>query len=171
MADDHLWNEKVTIIPDNTKIKAQGTFDLMDFYLELHRWFDHNGFNWYERQFRQLDNGGSLQIEMWWECEKPVDDYTKYLIILNIQCFVKKVPVEQTGQSNYQGIVEFRTGAKILRKAATFGDWKNKSLPKMKKKIYDKIIARERFEQQEEELYVLANRLYDEIKAFLALAK
>ncbi len=167
---DKGW-ETVNIIPHGTKIKAQGTFDLMDFYLELHRWFEHNGFVWKELQYRHLDNGGSFQIEVWWECDKPVDDYTKYRITLNMQCFVKKVPVEQTGQSNYKGVVEFRTGADIMRKAGVFGDWKNKALPKMKKKIYDYVIARERFEQQEEELFVTANRLYDEIKAFLALAK
>jgi len=65
------------------KIKYKGSFDLGDAYDVLHDLFVTMGFTVEESKYKETVKGDKKDLQITWDCEKNVDDYTKFIISVN----------------------------------------------------------------------------------------
>lgn len=157
------------VIPNGYQIKAGGIFNLQELYAELQRWFIHYGYDWKEIKYRNVDQpGGGKQVEIMWACEQEVDDYVTWVIKTHIQTFMSdtEIPVEGGKKKVNNGSIEFRFHA-YMKKNIEIWDkhwWGN-----LGKVIYEKILAKQRLGDYEDQLYGDAQNLFSEIKAHLQL--
>lgn len=161
--------DKEVIIKPGYKIKANGTFNIEDLYIELYQWFVHMGYAWKELEYKvTVKPGGVQSLELLWEGRKKIDDYSTFVIPLNLWASVVDVEVQlETGAKvkRQKGTLEFRSGAWILRSIEV---WENRLMGNVVARFYE-ILIRERLLEQETQLYGEAHKLYDELKAFMMI--
>lgn len=162
---------KIQIIPSGYKIKSKGIYNIEDLYQEMQLWFQHMGYKWREVEYRFIaGKEGSKTIEIVWIGERIAAShaYTTYIIRLGLQAIGSDVEVTlDTGAKvkRFKGSLEFRTEAYIKRNVDIF---QNTPFPKLFVKGYE-ILTRDRILAERVELYTEANKLYDELKAFLMI--
>jgi len=160
---------KIVIIKDGYKIKAKGVYNLEDLYVELNQWFVHMGYDWKELEYKVVSGkGGAQHLEILWEGQKKVDDYTSYVIRLNLGADISDAEVTLDGGAKVKrqkGALEFRSEAFMLRNKDV---WKGKFMGNWLAKLYE-ILIRDRLKAQGGELYGEAHKLYDELKAFMMI--
>ena len=162
--------KKIDIIEDGYKVKAKGTYNLEEFYVELKNWFEHMGYAWTELEYKQVINrDGSKNLEILWLATKKIDDYVNFKIKLNMGI---------TGVNDTE--VKLETGAMVKRQKCTLeiksGAWIEKDVEAFKGKFLGKylpqlyeILIRDRLKDQKQTLYLEAHKLYDELKAFMMI--
>lgn len=159
--------DKTDLVPFGTKMKFGGAFDLKELYEELERWFKHFGYDWKETRYRHYDQPTGLQqIEIFWECERKVDDYQTFFIKLHWQALVNPVEATVDGVKKKlkKGTMEFRTHAYIEKNVPE--SWKTTVFGKLMWLIYERLLIKKRLEDYEAILFGEAQRCYDEIRAF-----
>ena len=160
---------EIEIIKDGYKVKAKGVYNLEDLYVELYQWFTHMGYEWKEVEYKVIaGKGGFQRLEILWQGVKKVDDYTTFVIKLNLGADISDVEVTlDTGAKvkRQKGTLEFRSGAKILRNRDI---WKDKFMGNTLAKLYE-VLIRDRLKAQGGQLYGEAHKLYDELKAFMMI--
>ena len=157
---------------DNFKLKQDSIFDLGELYKLLFRWFENNGYSFYEKAYHDIDTPGGKQIMAFWVTERVMDSYIKFVIEVNF--FVNglsKVEIERGGTkvSTNKGSIEFRINAVINKDYDN--KWDTMPIFKNARKIYEMYLARDRIEHLEGELIGDYQSLIDEIRSFLALHK
>lgn len=161
--------KEITVVKDGYKVKAKGVYNLEDLYVELNQWFEHMGYAWKELEYKVIaGKGGSQSLEILWQGVKKIDDYTTFIIKLNLKADISDVEVTlDTGAKvkRQKGTLEFRSGAYILRDTSV---WKDKIMGNLFAKLYE-ILIRDRLKAQAVQLYAESNKLYDELKAFMLL--
>ncbi len=161
--------KKIDVIKDGYKIKAKGVYNLEDLYVELNQWFTHMGYSWKELEYKVIaGKGGSQRLEILWKGVKKVNDYTTFVIRLNLGADISDVEVtlDNGGKVKRQkGTLEFRSEAFIERNVDV---WKDKFMGNTLAKLYE-ILIRERLKAEFVQLYGEAHKLYDELKAFMML--
>lgn len=162
--------EKIPIL-SGYKIKASGVFDFEELYQELERWFKHNGYEWKETTYRNVDQpDGGKMVELKWECyKKPSgEDYLRYQISIHWQAFLKEVEVnvENIKRKMNKGSVEMRFEVNILKGVKV---WEKMLFGKLMGVIYEKILIRDRLDKHEEMIFEEANALFSEIRAFFQI--
>ena len=160
---------KIPVIKDGYKIKAKGVYNLEDLYIELSQWFFHMGYAWKELEYKVITGKGGLQrSEILWQGIKKIDDYSTFVIRLNLGADITDVEVtmDNGGKVKRQkGTLEFRSEAYIQRDVNV---WKNKFMGNVLAKLYE-ILSRERLRAQVLQLYGESHKLYDELKAFMMI--
>ena len=161
--------KKIQVIKDGYKIKAKGVYNLEDLYVELNQWFVHMGYSWKELEYKVIaGKGGSQRLEILWQGIKKVNDYTNFVIRLNLGADISPVEVtlDNGGKvSRQKGTLEFKSEAYIERNVDV---WKGKFMGNALAKLYE-ILIRERLKAEFLQLYGEAHKLYDELKAFMML--
>ena len=168
---DVCMPQKSTIL-SGFKLKQDSLFDLGELYKILFRWFENNGYAFYEKLYQDIDTPAGKQIQIFWTAERKMDDYIKFVIDVNyLVVGLSKVEVERGGVkvSTSKASVEFRINATLLKDWD--GKWSASPFMKNVRKMYDKYLIRERIERLEGELHGEAMAMIDEIKSFLALHK
>ena len=162
---------KLEIVPMGHKIKSKGIYNLEDLYGELQLWFTHMGYKWHEVEYKKIGRpGGSYRLELIWIGTKKIDDYSNFVIKVILGADVSDVEVTLDGGQKVgrqKATLEFRSGAWIERNAAFFLNGLFGGVAKAK--LYEFLI-RGRLHSQEAELWGHANKLYDELKAFMMLS-
>ena len=153
---------------DHLKISQNSAYNMSELYKNMVKWLEFYEYNYHETGY-EVQNVGSdaKNIKFYWFAEKPIDEYIRFVIELN--CFligVKKGEIDKNGvkMKAEQGTIEFRFNV-YLEKDYN-GKWGK--IP-MLTTLYDKFIARKRIDTYQGELLTEANKLFDEIKAFLNL--
>jgi hypothetical protein len=166
-----LKKEKINIIKWGHKIKAKGVYNLDDLYVELQLWFSHMGYSWHEVEYKKMVfGGGAYRAEIIWIGTKRADDYNSYEMKISLAADVKDAEVTLDGGKKVKrqkAGLEFITGAKLVRDTDIWKDW-GPFPAKFQKNLYEHLI-RDRLRHREDELWGEANKLYDELKAFLLL--
>ncbi len=154
------------------KLKQDSIFDLTELYKMLFRWFENNGYSFYEKNYQDSDTPGGKMLQIFWSAERKIDTYIKFVIEVNyFVTGLNKVEIERSGAkvSTNKGAVEFRISAYL---AKDYDDkWSSSQFMKSMRRSYDKFIIRERIERLEGEMVGEYNSLIDEIRSFLALHK
>lgn len=162
---------KLQVIPGGYKIKAKGIYNIEDLYQEMQLWFQHMGYKWREVEYRYtIGRDGNKVIEFVWIGEKNPSShkYSTYYISIGLQAVGSDVDVTlDTGAKvkRFKGSLEFRTEAYIQRNVDLFI---NTPFPSLMLKVYE-ILTRDRLKAEWDELFTEANKLYDELKAFLII--
>jgi hypothetical protein len=159
------------LVGEWTKIKAKGVFNLEDMYVELFYWFQHFGYEWKEAEYRHMNfPGGGYRLEVIWYGIKDLTDYHKTKIKLVLAADVKNVEVTLDGGKKVdrqKATFEFRTGVLLTRKRSIFSD---RPFAQWQMQVYE-ILTKKRHEQMEIDAYSEAQKLYDELRAFMMLYK
>lgn len=157
------------VLIDNMKISQDSIFAMGELYKMIFKWLEAYNYEFHETEYQEETKPTGKNVKIYWTAEKKIDAYVMFVI--DVGMFVLNMTdaeIERGGlklKSN-KASIEFRISA-YMRK--DYSDtWKNLHLFHY---MYDKVIIKNRMERYGGELYGEANKLIDEIKAFLNLHK
>jgi len=154
------------------KVVYKGLFDMSDLYKEIKSWLDNKNYgdensDFKEETYVERLKGDSKQIEVKWICEKDASDYSKNQIIITFFAVgLSEAEIDWKGKKikTNQGEIEINISSNLITNAA--GKWDQKSLMK---RMYEKMIVKDRIQDEMIELYNDTYSLQDTIKSFLEL--
>jgi hypothetical protein len=157
---------------DNFKLKATSLFDMTELYKKLFKWFEVYGYDFWEKEFKDIDEPSGKHIEIFWEGRRKIDEYIMFVIEISYLILgMKDVEVEKGGikLKTQKCALEFRISSYLLM---DYDDkWSKTGFHKSIRNVYDKYVARERIDRLENELVGETNSMIEEIKAFMSLHK
>jgi len=154
----------------NLKLRQTAIFELDDLYKVMTKWFDENGYDWIEKDHKEIKRGdGHKKLYLNWWTEKKIDDYVKFHI--DIEFFIGCVNVEVEKKNHVkvcqEGEIELKFNA-FLEK--DYEDrYESRALSKFFRELYDKVIVGDKFDKLSGELFEQLNNLMSEVKAFMGL--
>jgi len=158
-----------TYLFENLKIKQVSIFDFDELYKRIFSWFEVMGYDFHEKKYEKHEAPGNTNLKIFWEAEKTVDGYTKYVIEINFFVVgISKVEIEKDGLKikTNKADMEIRMSCYHIR---DIDDKMKKVVGEAGRKIYEKFIAKRRLEDNEVALYQEVNLLIDEIKSFVSM--
>src|SRR3989344_9186618 len=160
------------VLFSNYKLKHDSIFDLGELYKSIFRWFDANGYSFYEKEYNDIDEPNGKHLEIYWYTEKKIDLYVKFVIEVSYLVLgMQKIELEKGGVKikTNKGSIEFRITAYLMK---DYDDkWSKSAMQKKMRYIYDRFIIKKRIDKLESELVKDVNSLIDELKAFLDIHK
>ncbi len=157
------------LVMDAAKIKQESVFNPSELYKSMFVWFATYGYDFAEEEYHDKDNGKNKDIKFFWVAEKKIDRYIKWCLDINAMILgMENVEIERNGLKlkTNKGSIEFKINAYILK---DYDNTWSKGFMAFLRKIYDQVVARQRYSRMEDELIRETNKLIDEIKAFLNL--
>ncbi len=145
-----------------TKIKYKGGFDLGDAYDVLHDLFVTMGYTVEEKKYKETvkKDKGEKDLQITWECDKNVDDFTKFMI--NINFF----------------IIGFKKGwadAEIAFKSALRTDyegrWETNPFLKFLKGVYKKYLYKSVYDEWKTQVRDEMYQIKTELESYLRVEK
>ena len=160
------------VLFSNYKLKQDSIFDLGELYKSIFRWFDVNGYSFYEKEYNDIDEPNGKHLEIYWYTEKKIDLYVKFVIEVSYLVLgMQKIELEKGGVKikTNKGSIEFRITAYLMK---DYDDkWSKSAMQKKMRYVYDRFIIKKRIDKLESELVKDVNSLIDELKAFLDIHK
>ena len=160
------------VLFSNYKLKQDSIFDLGELYKSIFRWFDVNGYSFYEKEYNDIDEPSGKHLEIYWYTEKKIDLYVKFVIEVSYLVLgMQKIELEKGGVKikTNKGSIEFRITAYLMK---DYDDkWSKSAMQKKMRYVYDRFIIKKRIDKLESELVKDVNSLIDELKAFLDIHK
>ena len=154
------------------KVKHGGLFVFKDFYKTMYGWLEKKSYDWKELEYidKQLPSGDK-KVEISWEANKKVDDYTKFTLTIDFNATFSEKEIEQNDKKKKMddGAVEIKLGAFIITDYED--NWDKSPISKFIREIYDKYIIKGRLSKQEDDLYAEGMAFVEEIKTHLNLFK
>jgi hypothetical protein len=154
---------------ENLKLKQDSIFDFGELYQRLFSFFEVMGYDFYEKGYEKVDQGGSENLKIFWEATKTVDDYTKFVLEVNFFVLgLSSVEIEKEGLK----IKTNKCNMEIRMSAYLIKDTGNKMkgvVGEIGRKIYENFIAKKRLDDHEVQLYKESHILIDEIKSFVSM--
>ncbi len=165
--------EKVNIA-SGLKLKWSGTLDMGDLYKKMKTWLESSGYGDESKNFKEVKyveriGAGGKQIEAKWLGERNVSDYFSYLITVTF--FITRlrdveVPFNGKKIKMSQATVEIKFSADLIKNRK--GKWSKGSFMK---KIYERLVVKDRMNDYKLELYQKIYSFHDEVKTYLNLHK
>jgi hypothetical protein len=154
--------DRITIVPQGTKVKVKGVYNMDDLYGEIQLWMTHMGYVWHEVEYKKTVKGGGLdELQIIWVGTKNVDDYVDFEIQIDLLAFVSGTEVALANGKKlkrHKCALEFRIGGYMRKNDGYYKkDWQ--------KKLYEYLI-RDRIRQQEGDIFGETTKLIDELRAF-----
>ena len=147
-------------------LSYSGVVNLKEIYELIRAWFNDKGFFTMEKESEGSDEESESSFSTAFEASKKIEEYTKYIIKIKIKSSSLK---ETSEQYKYQG--DFRISFESYLEKDYEDKYENKPFVKFFKGIWEKFAERSRFNKYEDELKDLTYSIYNEVKAFLNLAK
>ncbi len=157
------------VVVDGIKIRQESVFNMDELYKAMFAWFNNYGYDFAEEEYNEKDSGRSKDVKFFWTAEKKIDTYIKWYMELNVLIMgLENVEIERNGLKlkTNKGSVEFKITAALIK---DYDNKWSKGFTAFLRKLYDKVVAYQRYSRMEEELVRETNKLIDEIKAFLNL--
>jgi hypothetical protein len=161
-----------TPVTGPSRIKFKGIFSLDRWYRLMYDLYATLGYEINEKKFKESHSGSTSEMEIIWECEKKVDDYTVFFIKTEILIQDhKRVKVQKEGVD-----IEANSGdVTAVFRCSLVTDYENRweSHPVLKflKGIYDKYLYRATFEFYKDKIYEEMYTVQNEVKAFFNLSR
>ncbi|MEW6062805.1 MAG: hypothetical protein AB1571_00330 [Nanoarchaeota archaeon] len=162
------------IVLKELKLKWSGIFNLGDLYRKMKWWLDYNGYRDETKNFKELRYTEKVkpegkQIEIAWECKKPITDY--FVNVIEVTFFItglQKTEVMREGKkiTMDKGDIEMKFSAYLLENASD--KWLDKSFVN---KVYKKYLVRDRIEEYKIDLYRKLYSFHNEVKINLDIHK
>lgn len=161
-----------SMLINNMKIAQDSIFDMGELYKNMFRWFETYEYDFHEDGYEESNTQAGKQVKFYWTAEKKMDAYIKYVIELNVFILgLQSIEIEKEGlkTKTHKGNIEFRITGYLLKDYD--GKWSKTPFHTTLRYLYDKIIARKRYNIHEREFMTESKKLLDEIRAFLNLNK
>jgi len=161
--------EKHTLCKEIFKHKGIGKF--VDFYNFMYNWLSDEDYLIIEKTYSEKISGNSKDLEIKWECKKPLTDYFRSNIeIVTKVRGLKDIEIEIDGKrkkTNEFGEIEV-TMKGVLEKDYQ-GKWETSRTHKVLKEIYTKYVIPSRIEEMQAKVVKTLQDLKEEMKAFFDL--
>lgn len=157
------------VIIDAAKIKQESVFNTSELYKSMFVWFANYGYDFAEEEYHEKDNGKNKDIKFYWVAEKKIDRYIKWALEINVMILgMESVEIERNGLKlkTNKCSIEFKVNASLVK---DYDNAWSKGFMAFLRKIYDQVVARQRYVRMEDELIRETNKFIDEVKAFLNL--
>jgi hypothetical protein len=161
-----------TPVTGPAKVTFTGIFDLDEWYRLMYELFTTFGYEVNERKYKEKMKPQGKDIEMIWDCQRKVDDYTKFYIRVEVfGLAVKRVSVQKGGveKNADKGTLE------ITFKSILITDYENRwethPVLKFMKGMYDKYLYRPTFDHWKDKIYEEMYHIQNEVKAFFNLSR
>jgi len=162
-----------TKVAGPSKVKYAGVFDLKGFYKLLYDILAVTlKYTVEEEKYKEkVDSGGKL-LEIRWRAEKKVDDYTLFIIEVNIFITgLTPVTVERDGVETKANKGDIEVTFKCKLQTDYEGRWESSPILKFLKGVYDTYLYRSTFENWKKKIYEEMYTAQNEIKAFFNLSR
>lgn len=157
------------VVINDAKIKQESILNLTELYKALFNWFANYGYDFAETEYNEKDTGKNKDLKIYWIAEKKMDLYIKWSIDLSMLILgLESVEIDRNGLK----LKTNKCSAEIKITASMIKDYDDKwsrGFMALFRRMYDQVIARQRYSKMEDELIRETNKLIDEIKAFLNL--
>ena len=147
-------------------LNYSGIVNLNELYNLIRSWFNERGFFLMEKESEGSEEESGNNFYTKFEAFKKVEESTKYFIVVKIK---SKSLKETSEQQSYQG--NFNIIFQSYLEKDYEDKYENKPMLKFFREIYGKLVAKSRFNKYESQLYDFTHEFYNEVKAFLNLAK
>jgi hypothetical protein len=155
-------------------VEKDGIVNVSEMYKVLKEWFEKRNYAVIEKDFSDesdVDRSDSenpkekKKIAIKWKCEKEVDDYTRFVIEINLKGNVNEVLLKN--KKAYKGIITVKFESYMEQ---DYEDrFENSPLFKITRGIYDKFALKKRFSEYSKKLKDETYDVYYETKAYLGL--
>lgn len=149
------------------------TFDFLEVYTHAKDWIEWKGYSLTEKKYKEVVSpGDSKNYHIIWEISKKIDNYTKYLIILEWQLIaIKDVETVFHGKKTKAQNGEINVKVSAYMVLDYDEQWEEHALLKFFKGFYERFLYAGTIKRNEDELWGEGWGVHDEIKAFLDLYK
>jgi len=156
------------IIVKDLSIEKKAQFNMLDLYRTLKSWFDLNGYNFFESEYKDQVKGDRKSTSIKWVGEKEINDYFKFIIRISINLPDYEL-IETEKEKLVDGTVTIKFNSMI---SSDYTDkWSGKPKLKLSRVIYDKFIATSKKEKLESEIKDETVDLFNKTKTYLNLQK
>ncbi len=150
-------------VVSSIKVKQTAVFKLQDLYKILKKWFSDRNYHLAEAEYADTER---KQFSIKWLADKKADDYTKFIIEVNIKGSNLE-HLEHRGKKLQKGELEVNFASYLKSDYEHY--WGNKFTRQFIRGIYDKFAQKAKMDKYHEELYEDTYAAYDEVKSFLKL--
>ena len=157
---------EVDYVVHEINLDYSGILNLKELYDLIKSWFNERGFFVMEKESGGSEDEAESSFSTKFEAFKKVEEYTRYKIEISIKSTSLK---ETSEQHNYKG--NFSISFESYLEKDYEDRYENKPILKIFKGIYEKLVERGKFSKYETELREYTYAIYNEVKAFLNLAK
>jgi hypothetical protein len=152
------------------KVRQKGFFSFSGLYDFCFEWLKDEGYKISEDKYTEKIKGEAKDIEVKWTALKKVTDYFKNEIKITFRIWAltdAEIEVGGKKQKTNNGDITITIKASLERDYE--GKWEKSAQYKFFRGIYDRYIIRTTIDEYEDNLEEKAEKLTNEIKAFLAL--
>jgi dTDP-glucose pyrophosphorylase len=155
------------VIPEDVPllISQEALFNIADLYKHIKTWFDFHGYDFYEKEYHDI-NEQSKSMKIKWEGERKIDDYLRVHIKVGIT-FSNIVSVKTKSGITNKGKVKFKFVSFMEKDYDE--KWSNNFISKFIREVYDRFIIHNQINERMDELKNETYEIYNEVKAFLRL--
>lgn len=152
----------VTVIKD-VKVAREGAVDVNELKEAVREWLKKYDYNEDEKFFTSKTVDGRINTLFEWDCDRKVDDYNKFHIIVDIN-----IADAEEGEAEGKRALKGATTVKLKGRIERDYDEKWVKSPKRKflRAIYDKYIREEKKKDLEGDLKKDVRALADELKIY-----
>ena len=146
-------------------VSKESIFNISDLYKHIKSWFDFHGYDFYEKEYHDIDEDQKNML-IKWEGDRKIDDYLKVHI---------KVTITFNNITNVKTKKGITNKGKVTFKFTSFMEkdydekWSSNFIGKFTREIYDTFIIHNQINKRMEELKDETYEIYNEVKSFLNL--
>ncbi|MFH1376204.1 MAG: hypothetical protein ABIH25_01065 [Candidatus Woesearchaeota archaeon] len=159
---------EVDYIIRDLKISQRAQFNMIEFYKTIKSWFEINRYDFYERDYQEVQKGKKKNVKITWIGEKEINDYSKLVIKVNIKLDNYEI-IENTKEKLVDG--KLSISFESLVESDYEKKWEISPIWQFIRSVSDKYFTEKKRKMFEKELH---NDTYDictKVKTFLNLYK
>src|SRR3989344_314198 len=125
----------------DAKIAADSVFEVEELYKLLFRWFENNGYEFYEKEYVDADEQRGKHVEFFWTAEKEADGYIKQGIDLNFNIVgMRPVEIDKGGMKvkSTSANMTIRVSAYVIKDHKN--NWSGGGMQKMMRLLYESVL-------------------------------
>lgn len=161
---------EIDLVVSELKLTKEGVFNFEDLYRTIKEWLNFHKYDYYERNYVDITKLESKDINIKFESEKKVDDYTKFVLEFSVKVKDHKIILSADKKKKLvQGVLTISIGSGIQTDFS--GEWEDNPMKKFFRGIYDKFVEGNKRAMLNSELKEETYSFYNELKAFLNLQR
>ena len=155
-------------IVQQLSVSQESKFRVKELFNLMKEWFNLHQYDFYERDYKDVLEETGKNIYIKWETERKVDDYTRFHIEVRIEF---KNLIEEKGKKDIVNKGSIRIRFKSFLEKDYEGNWEKNFFMLFLRAVYNKFIAKSKFDEYGAELKEETFDIYNQVRAFLKIHK
>ena len=163
---------RMPILPQQRIQLKNAIYDLQEVYQHAHDWLAWLKYDIWENEYQETITPGGKVIKIFWNCEREIDDYSKFIIEVRFEMFgMTDIEVQQAGERAKMQKGEINAFISAFLETDRQNKWSEKPYLKFMKSFFEKYLYKGQIEVMQGQLWKEGWDFYNELKAFLNLYK